>query len=289
MGEPRPLQARSSSDSNKRRNGGQAQGPKTKRQKTLTTKTKGVGAFHAAAFEALSTLKKNVAVAEKWQQVPRNDASNGTGMGPLARRELSMKAATDIMFRGSNDRCAKACREQSVQGYHQSLKGRTEYSKTTQIVGGVKRYKFVFYTDIGLARHQVTVAHTSGDLAVKVGDFVRVEGSVDGETCHVILEDAPFTEGDVPRGVLGAEIFDQPLKAFMVRSLCVRDPRRRRREWGARVRHATRARRAPRPIRRLGHKPTPRTSPQRPTNASPPALPACRRSSVTTPSWGRHC
>ena len=140
MSEPRPLQARSSSDSNKRRNGEQAQEPKTKRQKTRTTKTKGVGAFHAAAFEALSTLKKNFAAAEKWQQVPRNDASNGTGMGPLVRRELSMKAATDMMFRGSNDRCAKACREQSVQGYHQSLKGRT--SKTTQIVGGVKRYKF---------------------------------------------------------------------------------------------------------------------------------------------------
>ena len=68
MSEPRPLQARSSSDSNKRRNGEQAQEPKTKRQKTLTTKTKGVGAFHAAAFEALSTLKKNVAAAEKRQQ-----------------------------------------------------------------------------------------------------------------------------------------------------------------------------------------------------------------------------
>ena len=81
MGDPGPLQAWSSSNSNKRRNGGQAQGPKQKRQKTThartpMTKTKGVGAFHAAMFEALSTVRKAVAKMEKLQQVPRRDPSS---------------------------------------------------------------------------------------------------------------------------------------------------------------------------------------------------------------------
>ena len=144
-----------------------------------------------------------------------------------------------------------------VHDYHLSIKGKTEGYEKTQIVGSIERYKFVFYIDIGLARHQVTVA--------------------------------PFTAGDVPSGVLGAEICDQPLKAFMVRtSVCVT-----RAGAGASgapacatphvpdVRHA--------PSGGWGTNPRPAPPHSAPPTPPRPHYPPAGGSSVTTPSRGRHC